>query len=59
VPDHLHNDVEMLRIAGRWYVYVDEEHIAAIADLIDFSKAHSKEFHRFRQTWGAMQATRH
>ena len=41
-------------IADRQYVYIDDDSIASLQELIDFANANRSAFHRFRQTWGYM-----
>jgi hypothetical protein len=45
------NEIVTFEMNGRPYVYIDEEQVASLAELIDFANAHRKLFHQHRQDW--------
>ena len=40
------------KIDGKVYVYIDEEHVVEVKDLLEFVREREPEFYLWRAVWG-------
>ncbi len=51
----LPDEPDVLTIGGRQFVYLDEEEIADLQEMVEFINANRSAFYRFRYIWGRHQ----